>query len=183
MDADDIPSRDVPYDPDMTVEEALRMGLIAIVDSGRIGSPNWQPCNHPSPYPRSNTDGDAGTIACTRMRGHAGHHAFVVRWNMSYVEWQAEQMRRVRDERAREEARKRQVEARDRAEQELQKMAEAAKKMGQVISQIPAKPSPVEVQFNRDISMVYGPMAEDRNRTSKKAKYRHQDVGKIKGRR
>lgn len=79
-----------PYDPDMTVDEALRRGLIAIIDTGSIRSASYgQACGmalgpaHPS-------------TACTRAIGHPGVCANVLRWNPD----PNEELRRLRLARA-----------------------------------------------------------------------------------
>jgi hypothetical protein len=61
-----------PYDPDMTVDEALRKGLIAIIDSGRIASENYTQCG---------AYNQRATAVCTRSKGHEGVHAYVMRWD------------------------------------------------------------------------------------------------------
>lgn len=73
----DYDDYDDPYDPDMTVSEALNAGLIAVIDTGKIGSGYYRTCG------MVNADLSAGnaSFVCTRNVGHDGVHAFVVRWH------------------------------------------------------------------------------------------------------
>lgn len=69
---------DEPYDPDLTVQEALELGLIAVIDSGSLGS--QESCNERLPWRierRKAVQGQA--LRCTRNRGHEGVHAVVLR--------------------------------------------------------------------------------------------------------
>lgn len=75
-DVEDLPSRDVPYDPDMTVTEALEAGLIAVIDGGgAIGRMYQGLCG------AKKTEGPSIIGRCTRSKGHKGVHAYIVRWN------------------------------------------------------------------------------------------------------
>lgn len=58
-----------PYEPDMSVQEALDLGLIAVIDTGQIGRGTYKMCGVLS------HDGK-----CTRSVGHIGVHAYVARW-------------------------------------------------------------------------------------------------------
>lgn len=72
------------YDPDMPVSEALRLGLIAIIDTGMIGNgaEYMESCGHQSDWTYSHPS-DAYTVhgSCNRSVGHTGQHAFVARWS------------------------------------------------------------------------------------------------------
>lgn len=68
----------VPYDPDMTVSEALDLGLIAVMDTGVIGRTWDGPCGYK--YVRK----DEGTYTCLRNKNHNGPHARVLRWEESW---------------------------------------------------------------------------------------------------
>lgn len=60
------------YEPDLTIEEALRKGLIAVIDTGTMGTGFKGYCGHMS------ADSEH---TCTRQTGHEGVHAQVVRWH------------------------------------------------------------------------------------------------------
>lgn len=75
-----FPPRDEPYDPDMTVAEALQAGLIAIIDSGKIGGDYKGPCNSQPPY-KHEMPVVYGDVLCTREKGHQGVCAYVLRWD------------------------------------------------------------------------------------------------------
>jgi hypothetical protein len=64
-----------PYDPDLTVAEALEEGLVAVIESGNIGAGYLGACGVPMKQ-------DGVTIAtCSRDVAHGGVHAFVIRWS------------------------------------------------------------------------------------------------------
>ena len=160
-------SMGVPYDPDMDVREALRLGRVAVVDSGQIGSGDYAPCMHPAPT----TAMAAAGVNCTRMAGHKGVHAHVLRWDMSHVEV-AQQQKALEDERRkREEALKRlEREQRQIKEAQAKVMAEKAKEARKAMESL-------HREFARLDSMTYGPQQP------KNQRFRDQNVGKLRGKR
>lgn len=71
---------DEPYDPDMTVQEALEAGLIVVLDSGATDRTYTEPCREPDPMYSNDDDPYVPPPRCTRAKGHDGVCAYVRRW-------------------------------------------------------------------------------------------------------
>jgi hypothetical protein len=176
-------SSNVPYDPDMSVLEALQEGLIAVVDSGVIGSGAYQPCNALPP-----TRQEANlSIRCSRMKGHAGVHAYVARWARTFEDVEraqyAHQLRLEQERRAKNQAEAQMRAAKKAAAAQAEAMNKAARAMAQRLDEITPAMQKIgksieEAEFkalHREDSQVYG------LERSKRAKYRDRGVGKVRG--
>lgn len=93
MSDDDVYDYGEHYEHDMTVSEAVRLGLVAVYDSAftySIARANgedlfdYRPiCGHSDPGLDHTQliDGDPwSNIVCTRAKGHSGDHAYIVKW-------------------------------------------------------------------------------------------------------
>lgn len=165
----------VPYDPDMTVQEALNEGLIAVIDSGSIGRSYHQQCAYEGPYPVVDKEGmsEPGMIRCTRVKDHRGPHAYVVRWVKSAREQRADYEREQQMKRLIEE-RKQELEALDRLKQEATRAQQEAER--QRIKETRKTETAVRRAEDRLWSSVYGPDVR------KDQRFRDRGVGKVKGR-
>ena len=178
---DDFYGSNVPYDPDMSVGEALDAGLIAVIDSGAIGRTYVEPCGYESPYPRGNAMHDAGSITCTRDKGHSGTHAFVVRWQESYRDF--DQRKRLEELRAvaREQAlRDQQEQMAAHQRRMMDSLRQASRDMQAPLNQMKKElADDLNKALHREDSRVYGAG----NTRSKKDMYRDRGVGKVRGKR
>lgn len=154
----------VPYDPDMTVGEALDLGLIAVMDTGVIGRTWDGPCNYE--YVRK----DERTYTCLRNKGHKGPHARVLRWEQSWQDIEKIEREQRRAEQEREltrraaEAEKADLSRRmhDLAQAVAKAEADASRKISKSMQQA------LDRKIDREWSMV------PRN-------FRDQSAGKVRG--
>lgn len=152
-----------PYDPDMTVGEALDLGLIAVMDTGVIGRTYHEPCRYGAPQRQQG-------FVCTRAEGHKGPHAYIQRWEESWEDREAKE-RRVKDlERAREAEKREQMRVQaelNRARVEAQKAV--TQNIGAEMKKVSdAMQKALDRKIDREFSMV------PRN-------FRDQTAGKIRG--
>lgn len=147
----------VPYDPDMTVTEALEDGLIAVLDQQTIGRTYTEPCDYEGPYREL-------PVRCTRKKGHKGVHASVMRWRESVSDY---------DNRVKAELKARQESLRALEDKTLrisEQAARVAEKIGK--KDVPEQDDILKALHKHD-SMTYGPNA-------KRLQYKDQNVGKVR---
>lgn len=177
----DLPSRDDPYDPDMTVQEALELGLVAVLDTQTVGRTYNGPCGAPAEH---QTLQDFG-VYCTRNKGHKGVHAFVQRWSMTWKDAKALEAARKEAER------ERMAKFHDRAAEQSKKLVELQEKARQIQeSHIKATEADVALSVKesfdsmakalakleaRSHSAVYGPGQ------AKNARFKDSGRGKVRG--
>lgn len=161
----------VPYDPDMTVTEALEDGLIVVLDQQTIGRTYTEPCDYGGPYREV-------PVRCTRKKGHKGVHAFVMRWEESADDYD----KRVREEqREREEALRALENKTFRGPmkgipEQLADISEQAARVAEQIGKMDVpKQSDILKELHKHDSMTYGPNA-------KHLQYKDQNVGKVRRR-
>ena len=150
-----------PYDPDLTVQEALDAGLIIWVDGKRIGDNYGEPCFAESFFdPRSNPEATK-TTKCTRKKGHSGPHAVMVRWDQTYVERRAYVKA-----------------AAERQKASMMAAEKAAASMRKSVEEMSSSMAATAKALDNLGSRVYGGI----DGRSTKDKYRDHNVGKVKGR-
>lgn len=153
-----------PYDPDMTVGEALDLGLIAVIDTGVIGRTYHEPCHHGGPMKGQSH------IICTRAKGHSGTHANVVRWNES---WQDIELRE-RDQKSQQ--RKEEL----REQQRLAEIDEA-NRMRAMVAKNANQTIAKEVKKISDAMQEAATKKEQRAFEGIQRNFRDQTAGKIRG--
>lgn len=177
----------VPYDPDMSVHEALAAGLIGIIDSGTIATGNYEPCDYAGPFkPQTAAHYDPSRIRCTRRKGHHGMHAHITRWEMSQQDHE-QILRQQKRLRADQEQRDRERLERVREHQaDIQRAAaKMAEKLGVLGTDIQKAMEPMaksmadlDKELHKTASQSYSPLEGYR----KNARFRDKSVGKVRGR-
>ena len=175
------------YDPDMDVVEALRLGLVVLVEgtSQPKGEALW--CGVQAPLYlmyASDPDEPKLTIGCTRQDGHAGSHVWVMRWTETLTEAKGRRLH-VEAERARQRIRTQEAEQeRLRADAEARSEAFRERERERLSALLEDARKPGALQSTLDGVLKEQKRSEDREWSRvqiNRFERRRKDVGKIKG--
>lgn len=157
-----------PYDPDMTVQEAIALGLVEVVDYPVV-QPGTAACGYE--YVRK----DEQSYICLRRKDHNGPHARMLRWRESWRDIEKREKEQAELDRAYEERRR------------LKKVEEAeANKARMDALRIAAKALPMQ-DIGQEMKKIGDAMSkalekkEQREWSAVPRNFRDQSAGKIRG--